>query len=141
MARRDWAGAAEAFAAVGWTYDSALMLSLLGEEEALVRSLEIGRSLGASPLVRRAGARMRELGLPVPRGLGRTTRADPAGLTGRQREIAELLVEGLDNAEIAARLFLSRRTVEHHVGAILAKLGAHDRREAARRAGKLLRGA
>ncbi|MCK6211601.1 AAA family ATPase [Georgenia sp. EYE_87] len=139
MARGDWGAAAEAFGAVGWRYDEALMLSLLGTEEALTRALELARTLGAEPLVRRVGERLHGLGVPVPRGPNVATRANPAGLTARQREIAALLVEGLGNAEIAERLFLSRRTVEHHVAAVLAKFGAHDRREAARRAHELLR--
>ena len=66
------------------------------------------------------------------------TRAHPAGLTSRQAEVLDLLREGLSDAEIAERLVLSRRTVEHHVAAILAKLGVGSRREAARAAvGKL----
>ena len=48
--RRDWRGAADAFGEVGWTYDRALMLSLLDDEEALVEAIEIARGLGAEPL-------------------------------------------------------------------------------------------
>ena len=64
---------------------------------------------------------------PLPR-----TRANPAGLTDRQLEVLGLLADGLTNAEIADRLVLSVRTVDHHVAAILAKLGVASRREAAR---------
>jgi DNA-binding NarL/FixJ family response regulator len=53
-------------------------------------------------------------------------------LTPRQLEVAALLIEGLTNAEIADRLFVSPKTVDHHVSAVLAKLGAASRREAAR---------
>ena len=57
MLRRDWRGAADAFGEVGWTYDRALMLSLLDDEESLAEALEIARGLGAEPLTRRvAGA-------------------------------------------------------------------------------------
>jgi DNA-binding NarL/FixJ family response regulator len=67
----------------------------------------------------------------VPRGPQTATRADPAGLTGRQREILAMVADGLTNAEIAARLVLSVRTVDHHVSAVLTKLGVATRREAA----------
>jgi DNA-binding SARP family transcriptional activator len=62
MGRRDWRAAADAFAEIGWSYDRALMLSLLDEEEALVESLAIARGLGAEPLAQRATARLRDLG-------------------------------------------------------------------------------
>ena len=137
MVRRDWLGAADAYGEVGWTYDRALMLSLLDDEESLVEALEIARGLGAEPLVRRAAGRLRELGLRVPPGPREATRANPAGLTARQLEVLELLVEGLTNAEIAERLVVSPRTAEHHVAAVLRKLGATTRRDAVRRAAEL----
>jgi DNA-binding CsgD family transcriptional regulator/tetratricopeptide (TPR) repeat protein len=137
MVRRDWRGAADAFGALGWTYDRALMLSLLDEEEALLEALEIARLLGAEPLETRATRRLRELGLRVPAGPRETTRANPAGLTGRQLEVLDLLVQGLTNAEIAERLVVSPRTAEHHVAAVLRKLGAATRRDAVRRASEL----
>ena len=71
MVRRDWRGAADAFGEVGWTYDRALMLSLLDDEESLVEAIEIARGLGAEPLTRRVAGRMRELGLRVRRGRAR----------------------------------------------------------------------
>ena len=61
------------------------------------------------------------------------TRANPAGLTGRQVEILALLAEGSTNAEIAQRLFISTKTVDHHVSAVLSKLQVGSRREAVRR--------
>jgi DNA-binding NarL/FixJ family response regulator len=137
MLRRDWSAAAAAFGDVGWTYDRALLLSLLDEERALVEALEIARGLGAEPLTRRVVGRMRELGLRVPQGLRKTTRANPAGLTARQLEVLGLVAQGLTNAEIAERLVVSPRTAEHHVAAVLTKLGAATRRDAARRASEL----
>ena len=131
------AAAADAFGEVGWTYDRALMLSLLDDEESLVEAIEIARGLGAEPLTRRVAGRMRELGLRVPHGPREATRANPAGLTARQLEVLALLAEGLTNAEIAERLVVSPRTAEHHVAAVLTKLGATTRREAARRASEL----
>jgi DNA-binding CsgD family transcriptional regulator/tetratricopeptide (TPR) repeat protein len=137
MAGRDWRGAADAFGAVGWTYDRALMLSLLDDEESLVEAIEIARGLSAEPLTRRVTLRMRELGIRVPTGPREATRANPAGLTARQLEVLALLAEGLTNAEIAERLVVSPRTAEHHVAAVLTKLGAATRREAVRRASEL----
>jgi DNA-binding CsgD family transcriptional regulator len=137
MLQRDWRGAADAFGAVGWRYDRALMLSLLDDEESLVEAIGIARDLGAEPLTRRVARRLRDLGLSVPQGPRESTRANPAGLTARQLEVVELLAEGLTNAEIAERLVVSPRTAEHHVAAVLTKLGAATRGDAARRAAEL----
>jgi hypothetical protein len=63
MLRRDWERAADAFGEVGWTYDRALMLSLLDDEEALAEADEIASGLGAEPLRRRIAARRRELAI------------------------------------------------------------------------------
>ena len=81
---------------------------------------------------------MRELGVrQIPRGPQPTTRANPSGLTDRQVEILGLLGNGLTNPEIAERLVLSVRTVDHHVSAILQKLGVTSRRHAAAAAAHL----
>jgi len=137
MCLRDWRAAADAFAEVGWDYDRALMLSLLNDEASLGEAIAIARELGAAPLAKRVARRLRALGLRVPPGPRETTRAHPAGLTNRQVEVLALLVDGLTNAEIAQRLVVSPRTAEHHVAAVLTKLGATTRREAARRASEL----
>jgi ATP/maltotriose-dependent transcriptional regulator MalT len=137
MALRDWRGAAAAFGEVGWVYERALMLSLLDDEESLVEALGVARELGAEPLVRRVVRRMRELDVRVPQGPREATRGNPAGLTARQLEVLALIAEGLTNAEIAERLVVSTRTAEHHVAAVLTKLGAQTRREAALRATEL----
>ncbi len=137
MLRRDWLGAAAAFGELGWEYDRALMLSLLDDEAALAEALEIVRRLGAEPLTKRIVRRMRALGFRVPAGPRGSTLANPAGLTARQLEVLALLADGLTNAEIAERLVVSQRTAEHHVAAILTKLEATSRREAAERAVEL----
>ncbi|HXV96428.1 MAG TPA: AAA family ATPase [Gaiellaceae bacterium] len=137
MVRRDWLGAADAYGEVGWSYDRALMLSLLDDQESLTQALELARGLGAEPLTRRVAGRLRELGLRVPAGPREATRSNPAGLTARQLEVLELLAEGLTNTEIAERLVVSPRTAEHHVAAVLRKLGAATRRAAVRRAAEL----
>jgi DNA-binding NarL/FixJ family response regulator len=137
MRRRDWRRSADAFLEAGWPYDRALMLSLLDDEASLAEAIGIARSLGAEPLVRRVAARMRDLGVAVPRGPRASTRENPAGLTARQLEVLALLAEGRSNAEIADRLVVSQRTAEHHVAAVLAKLGAATRWDAVRRAAEL----
>jgi DNA-binding NarL/FixJ family response regulator len=137
MSRRDWRGAADAFGEIGWACDRALMLSLLDDEDALPEALDIARRLHAEPLARRVAGRFRELGLRVPHGPRQATRANPAGLTPRQLEVLALVLEGLSNAEIADRLVVSPRTAEHHVAAVLTKIGAPTRRDAGRLASEL----
>ena len=137
MLDRDWRGAADAFAELGWIYDRALMLSLLADEEPLTEAIEIARRLGAEPLTRRVAGRLREQGLNVPRPARESTLANPAGLTARQLEVLALVARGLTNAEIAEHLVVSPRTAEHHVAAVLTKLGAATRRDAASRASEL----
>jgi DNA-binding CsgD family transcriptional regulator/tetratricopeptide (TPR) repeat protein len=140
MIAGDWSRAADEFRSVGWEYDSAFMLSLLDDEAALNEALTIARRLGAGPLERRLTHRMEHLHIAVPHRPRDSTLANPAGLTPRQLQVLELLAEGLSNAEVAERLFVSTRTAEHHVEAILIKLGVSNRREAARRYAEMGRG-
>ncbi|MFL5926118.1 MAG: ATP-binding protein [Gaiellaceae bacterium] len=137
VARKDWRAAADAFGAEGWSYDRALMLTLLDDADALTEALAIARTLGATPLAHRATRRLRELGHRVPRGPYRDARGNRAALTGRQLEVLALVVAGRTNAQIADELVVSPRTVEHHVAAVLAKLGATSRRDVAARAAAL----
>jgi DNA-binding CsgD family transcriptional regulator len=130
--RGDWRAAAEAWAAVGAPYERALELLESGEPEPMLEALAVFDGLGAAPAAAATRRRLRAAGVDrVPRGPQAATRADPAGLTGRQQEILALMADGLTNAEIAERLVLSVRTVDHHVSAVLAKLGVTSRREAA----------
>ena len=92
-------------------------------------ALHTFRELGAARDADSAAAVLRALGVAERRA---PREAGP--LTPREDEVLRLLVEGLSNQEIAGRLFLSKRTVEHHVGNILAKLGASTRAEAQARA-------
>jgi DNA-binding NarL/FixJ family response regulator len=73
---------------------------------------------------------LRKTGHRVRRGRGRATLHNPGGLTNRQIDVARLLAEGLTNQQIAGRLFISPKTVDHHVSAILTTLGVADRAHA-----------
>ena len=66
-----------------------------------------------------------------------TTRANPGGLTNRQLEVARLLARGLTNSEIATEVFISHKTAEHHVSAVLSKLGLPNRRAVVQAAAEL----
>jgi DNA-binding NarL/FixJ family response regulator len=94
--------------------------------------------LQARPVAALVRARLRELGVTgIPRGRSPATRANPAGLTERQLDVLALLADGLSNAQIAARLVISRKTADHHVSAILSRLDVRTRGEAAALARKL----
>jgi DNA-binding CsgD family transcriptional regulator/tetratricopeptide (TPR) repeat protein len=129
----DWARAAAHWREMGCPYEAALALADAGEEEPLRQALEELRRLGARPAADAVARRLRELGVRrLPRRPRRATAANPAGLTARELEVLSLLGGDLRNADIAARLHISEKTVDHHVSAILAKLGVQSRREAAR---------
>lgn len=113
-----------------------LARSLLGAQPALAReearaAFEVLRDLGASRAMDAAAELLRELGEAT--GAGRRSHG---GLTGRERQVLELLMGGMSNAQIAQALFISQKTAGHHVGHILAKLGVRNRAEAAARAAR-----
>jgi DNA-binding CsgD family transcriptional regulator len=137
----DAAGAAAAWRALGCLYEEARALAE-SEDPAHVRLAMITfESLGAQPAINLAIRRLRALGVSdvpsIRRGPRASTLANPAGLTRRETEVLALLAEGLRNAEIAERLYLTPKTVSHHITAILAKLGVETRTEAARAAAQL----
>jgi DNA-binding CsgD family transcriptional regulator len=110
-----------------------LALADADQEAPLRRALEELARLRARPAADLVARRLRELGVRrLPRRPRRATAANPAGLTARELEVLALLAADLRNADIAARLHISEHTVDHHVSAILAKLGVRSRREAAR---------
>ncbi|HZM77092.1 MAG TPA: AAA family ATPase [Candidatus Limnocylindrales bacterium] len=134
-----WHEAAAAWQAAGCPYEHAAALAESPHPGDLLAALERLQKLGAEPLARQVRLRLRECGVTrMPRGPRGRTRSNPAGLTGRQLEVALLISEGVSNAEIADRLVLSIRTVESHVAAVLSKLDTPTRREAAARIAELV---
>jgi len=126
-------GAAGAFRERGFPYEAALALSTSGGEADLREALEVFARLGARSAAAMVARQLRALGVrDLPRAPRATTRSNPAGLTTRELEVLDLIAEGLRNAEIGKRLFVSSKTVDHHVSAILGKLGLRTRTEAAR---------
>jgi DNA-binding CsgD family transcriptional regulator/tetratricopeptide (TPR) repeat protein len=127
----DWEGAARAWERIGEPYERALALCDAPEPDAALAGLRILDELGAAAPARLVRRRLTAQGVPgVPRGPRASTRANPAGLSARQAEVLALIGEGLSNPEIARRLFLTPKTVEHHVTAILRKLRVATRAEA-----------
>jgi len=130
--------AAEAWYALGCQYEAALALAGARDETALRRSLAELQRLGARTTARRVSRTLRERGIrDVRQGPRRSTRHNPAGLTARELDVLALVAQGYRNADIAAQFFLSEKTVDHHVSAILRKLGARTRGEAASKAAAL----
>jgi DNA-binding CsgD family transcriptional regulator len=129
-----WREAAAEWKARACPYEEARALAE-GDTEARLEALRIFTELGARPAAERVRQSLRNAGVRrIPRGPRPSTKAHPAGLTAREVEIVALLREGLTNAEIGARLHISPKTVDHHVSAVLAKLGMESRREVAKAA-------
>jgi DNA-binding CsgD family transcriptional regulator len=134
----EWLAAAELWEATGCPYEAALARVETDDEAEIRTALAEFQRLGAVPAAHFAAQRLRHLGVTsIGRGPRRSTANNPAQLTSRQLEILTLLAEHLTNAEIAARLFITPKTVEHHVSAILGKLGVESRTQAAAEAVRL----
>ncbi len=134
----DHRGAAEVWDEIGRPYDAALA-RLGGTDEAVLRQALAGLdALGATAAAAAARQRMRTFGIKsIPRGPRPATRTAPGGLTAREQEVLALLAQGLPDREISRQLFISERTVNHHVSAVLAKIGVTSRTAAAREAARL----
>ena len=133
-----WREGAAAWEAAGCPYEQAAALAESPDPEQLLTALAMLDELGARPLATKVRRRLRALGVTrIPRGPVDETRVNPAGLTTRQVDVLRLLGKGYTNAQIASQLVVSVRTVDSHVAAVLGKLGAASRREAAARAAEL----
>jgi DNA-binding CsgD family transcriptional regulator len=125
------------FQRLGMPYEAArtrrLLAQVLGASQPEAAEAEARTALAA--FERLGAARDADAAAALLRRLGvRASRAGPrasAPLTRREQEVLALLGEGLSNPEIAARLYVSRKTAEHHVAGVLAKLGLRSRAEAA----------
>jgi DNA-binding CsgD family transcriptional regulator/tetratricopeptide (TPR) repeat protein len=138
--RGDWQAAAGAWGRLGCPYERAEALAD-GDVPAKEKALQAFLGLGARAAVDRVRQELRRAGVRrLRRGPRRSTCAHPAGLTRRESEVLGLLAGRLTNPVIGERLFVSPKTVEHHVSAILLKLDVTTRDEAvveARRRGWL----
>ncbi|MEA3139879.1 MAG: hypothetical protein QOK23_2048 [Gammaproteobacteria bacterium] len=130
MINGNWEAAAAAWLKLGAPYERALALAD-GSEGALRESLGILEQLAAGPLTAIVRQRLRDLGVRgIPRGPRTSTRGNPAGLTSREIQVLALLVHGHTNTELAHRLHISVKTIDHHVSSILEKLEVRSRTEA-----------
>ena len=122
---------------LGCPYEQALVLSEGGEEDRK-KALAIVNQLGACAVYEKMKQEMRTSGIrSIPRGFRKTTLANPALLTDRELGVLELLKEGLQNKEIGARLFISAKTVDHHISSVLFKLDVNSRNKAVQEALRL----
>lgn len=123
------ADAASWWRRAGDPFLEAMSLADSAEEKGRVRAVTLLDRLGAVGTADRLRLDLRRDGVDgVPQRPRASTQANPAGLTNRQLDVARLVARGLSNAEIAARLYISPKTADHHVSAVLAKLDLPRRR-------------
>jgi DNA-binding CsgD family transcriptional regulator len=126
-----WQAAASAWGRLACPYEQA-RAQAEGDGPAQIEALKAFERLGARPAAESLRQVLQVTGTEnLPHRPRASTRENPFGLTGRQVEILGLLIEGLSNIEISARLHISPKTADHHVSAVLEKMDLHSREEAA----------
>jgi DNA-binding CsgD family transcriptional regulator/tetratricopeptide (TPR) repeat protein len=130
--------AADAWRKLACPYEAALALAESDDAGVARNAIEQLQHLGARPAAAIVARRLRERGIRgIPRGPRLRTQQNPAGLTARELEVLPLIAEGLRNSQIAKRLVVSEKTVDHHVSTILRKLDVQTRGQAAAEAARL----
>jgi DNA-binding CsgD family transcriptional regulator len=130
--------AAARWRTLGEPFAEAITLGDAPDPGLRVRGIELLDRLGAIGTADRRRVELRSEGVPqVPQRPRASTRANPSGLTNRQLDVAKLVARGFTNGEIASRLFISPKTADHHVSAVLTKLGLPNRRAVVLRADEL----
>ncbi|MCW3493813.1 ATP-binding protein [Microbacterium sp. SSM24] len=120
---------------LGVPYDAALAALHSSDEATAAAGLAALDALDVPATAARARANLTARGIrSLPSRPRAGTAANPSGLTNRQLDVARLVARGLTNAELAAELYISPKTADHHVSAVLAKLGMASRRDIVRSA-------
>ena len=114
----------------GCPYEQALFM-FEGKDDDKRKAIALVQDLNAISVYEKMKREMRDLGIKhIPRGLRKSTRSNAAFLTSREMDILQLLKEEMQNKEIAAQLYISAKTVDHHISSILFKLDANSRYKA-----------
>jgi len=130
--------AAEIWASLCAPYEQAMALVDAGDPDSVRRGLDLLDRLGADVVAAKVRLELRGRGVAsVPSRRRSSTLDNAPGLTAREVEVLRLLQSGLTNAELAERLYISYKTVDHHVSAIISKLHVRNRRDAVRVAREL----
>ena len=134
----DCVAAADWWREHGCDYEAALALGDATDERSQRAALVLLEGLGATATLALLRHRMRSAGVrAIPTGPRETTKSNPAGLTSREQQVLDLVCDGYTNSQMATELFISAKTVDHHVSAILSKLGVPNRAAAKAEASRL----